>query len=183
MKIDKTIITNLDKFYDDVITYDELSENIGDKLNFEYLFKLLEEAYRTKDNDLFEIVLWVIPNVFTESQLELLYIKYLFLENHFQHEDFILSFQVELNSNNNNVELLLLALNNIPKYLSPEDFRYPYIRKIIYAIGAQPEPYNVEGLKQLVELTDDEEIKNMALHQIKKREELGRWEAKKNAGL
>ena len=58
--------------------------------------------------------------------------------------------------------------------------KYPYIRKIIYAIGAQPEPYNIDALEKLATKTNDEQIKDLALHQIKKRKELGRWEAAKN---
>ena len=59
--------------------------------------------------------------------------------------------------------------------------KYPYIRKIIYAIGSQPEPYNSEALEKLASETNDEKIKDLALHQIEKRKELGRWEAAKNA--
>jgi hypothetical protein len=71
-------------------------------------------------------------------------------------------------------------VNTIPDYLSSDDFKYPYIRKIIYAIGAQPEPYNIEALEKLANETGDEQIKELALHQVKKRKELGRWEATKN---
>lgn len=61
-------------------------------------------------------------------------------------------------------------------YKSGEDLKYPFIRKIIYAIGAQPEPYNMEALKTISQSTD-EKIKELALHQIEKRKKFGRWEA------
>ena len=55
------------------------------------------------------------------------------------------------------------------KYLEPEDFKYPYIRKIIYAIGAQPQPESLLALEKLASETDDEKIKELALHQLEKR--------------
>ena len=66
------------------------------------------------------------------------------------------------------------------KYLEPEDFKYPYIRKIIYAIGAQPQPESLLALEKLAFETDDEKIKELALHQLEKRKRLGRWEQKNN---
>jgi hypothetical protein len=44
-------------------------------------------------------------------------------------------------------------------------------------VRAQPEPDNMEALKKLTQ-SNDEKIKELALHQIEKRERLGRWEAK-----
>ena len=48
--------------------------------------------------------------------------------------------------------------------------------KIIYAIGAQPQPESLSALEKLASETDDEEIKGLALHQLEKRKRLGRWE-------
>ena len=73
-----------------------------------------------------------------------------------------------------NIPILLKALKNIPEYLEPEDFKYPYIRKIIYAIGAQPQPESLLALEKLASETNDTEIKKLALHQLEKRKELGR---------
>jgi len=99
---------------------------------------------------------------------------------HQKHEDIVDFFQKSFNNKQDNINILLLAIDNVPDYLSPDDFKYPYIRKIIYAIGAQPEPYNIEALKKLTKQTEDQEIKNLALHQIEKRKELGRWEFNEN---
>jgi hypothetical protein len=100
---------------------------------------------------------------------------------HREHEDIIGLFQRIFNESKENITALLTAIEMIPEYLQEHDFKYPYIRKLIYAIGAQPEPYNIEALEKLVTEIDDEQIKELALHQIKKRKELGRWEAAKNA--
>ncbi|WP_423900014.1 hypothetical protein, partial [Capnocytophaga leadbetteri] len=70
--------------------------------------------------------------------------------------------------------ILLKAIDNIPKYLEPEDFKYPYIRKIIYAIGAQPQPESLLALEKLAFETNDIKIKELALHQLEKRKELER---------
>lgn len=106
--------------------------------------------------------------------------KLLCLNFHKNHEDIAGLFQRKFYNNLENISVLLQSLNNIPDYLSPEDFKYPYIRKIIYAIGAQPEPYNIEALEKIANETEDEQIKELALHQIKKRKEFGRWESAEN---
>jgi hypothetical protein len=50
---------------------------------------------------------------------------------------------------------------------------------LIYAIGAQPEPFNLNALEGLTK-SQDEKIRNIAAHQIEKRNQYGRWEAKHN---
>jgi len=70
-----------------------------------------------------------------------------------------------------------MALNKLPDfYKSSDDLKYSYIRKIIYAIGAQPTPENIQALEEIAQSRDNE-IRNLALHQIKKRKERGRWES------
>lgn len=101
----------------------------------------------------------------------------LLLNFHDSHEDITSLFQSMFNNNIENIFVLLQALENIPKYLQPEDFKYPYVRKIIYAIGAQPQPESLLALEKLALETDDEEIKKLTLHQLEKRKRLGRWEA------
>lgn len=100
---------------------------------------------------------------------------------HIENEDIVRYFQNEFNNDRENISILLRAIKIVPDYLKFDDMKYPYFRKIIYAIGAQPEPYNIEALEKLASETDDEQIKELALHQIKKRKELGRWETAKNA--
>ncbi len=101
----------------------------------------------------------------------------LLLNFHKSHEDIVSLFQSKYNNSVENISILLSAIRNIPDYLNPDDFKYPYFKKIIYAIGAQPEPYNIEALERLT-LSDEDKIKELASHQIEKRKILGRWEAK-----
>lgn len=100
---------------------------------------------------------------------------------HTTHEDLVGFFQLVFNNDSENIPVLLKSIDNVPAYLQEDDFKYPYIRKLIYAIGAQPEPYNIEALEKLANETEDEQIRELALHQIEKRKKLGRWEAAKNA--
>lgn len=105
----------------------------------------------------------------------------LLLQNfHDSHEEIVSLFQSLWNNDTENIPILLKALESIPQYLQPEDFRYPYIRKIIYAIGAQPQPESLSALGDLASETGDEKIKELALHQLGKRKRLGRWEYERN---
>ncbi len=98
---------------------------------------------------------------------------------HNKHEDIAGFFQNHLYKNSDNITVLLRAMEVIPEYLMDDDFKYPYIRKIIYAIGAQPEPHNLDALGELTKSKDDE-IRELALHQIEVRKRSRRWEAAKN---
>ena len=121
---------------------------------------------------------WLL-NCFNPSNEEPLR-RLLLLNFHNSHEDIVDLFQTMWNNSTKNIPILLKALKNIPKYLEPEDFKYPYIRKIIYAIGAQPQPESLLALEKLAFETNDIKIKKLALHQLEKRKELGRWEYEKN---
>ncbi len=130
--------------------------------------------------ELFESFFWFAPTEINSVRKEVLFQKFLLENWHFEHSEIVSSFQIIYNNNILNINTLILSLDSIPKYLQPNDFKYPYIRKIIYAIGAQPEPYNIDALEKLASVTDDNQIKELALHQIEKRKKLGRWEFNKN---
>ena len=105
----------------------------------------------------------------------------LLLQNfHDSHEEIVSLFQSLWNNDTENIPILLKALESIPQYLQPEDFRYPYIGKIIYAIGAQPQLESLSALEELASETGDDKIKEFALHQLEKRKKLGRWEYERN---
>ena len=135
-----------------------------------------EEGY----NQFFNSILWELPKRLSEKDYEALYQEFLLCNFHNEHENIVSAFQSIYNNNIKNIPILLKALKNIPKYLEPEDFKYPYIRKIIYAIGAQPQPESLLALEKLASETNDIKIKKLALHQLEKRKELGRWEYQKN---
>ncbi|MBV7441284.1 hypothetical protein KRX57_07610 [Weeksellaceae bacterium TAE3-ERU29] len=94
--------------------------------------------------------------------------KLLLQSFHNSHEDIVSLFQSQWNNDIENISVLLKALERIPEYLQPEDFKYPYIRKIIYAIGAQPQPESLLALEKLASETNDNKIKELALHQRNK---------------
>jgi hypothetical protein len=164
-----------------IISKEELANAIPNKVNYTEFLDLLWSTCLTNDSSMFEALIWCMPKQLSKDEEEMIFKEFLIEENHFQHENFVTAFQTDFNLNSENALFLLNLIKAIPHYLQAEDFKYPYIRKIIYAIGAQPEPYNMEALEKLTNETNDEQIKGLALHQIKKRKELGRWEATKNA--
>ena len=177
-KNDKLQLTNCSA---GLITPEDLAKIIKYKVNYIEFEEILNAAYNSSDDWLFSAVLWHMPNELSATELEKLHSKFLLLKNHRSHENIAREFQLEFNNNINNIEVLLNAINNLPDYLIPTDFKYPYIRKIIYAIGAQPEPNNIKNLDKLVNDTTDLQIKTLAIHQIEKRKRLGRWEFVKNS--
>jgi hypothetical protein len=164
-----------------IISKAELANAIPNKVNYTELLGLLRDACSTNDSSMFEALIWCMPNQLSKDEEEVIFKEFLIEENHFQHENFVTVFQTDFNLNSENTLFLLNLIKNIPNYLQSDDFKYPYIRKIIYAIGAQPEPYNIKALEKLANETTDPQIKDFALHQIEKRKRLGRWEAAKNA--
>ena len=150
------------------------------KANYQQLRKLLyyvkdysdEEGY----NQYFHSILWELPQKISEVGYKELYKEFLLDNFHNEHEEIVSAFQITYNNDIENIPILLKSIENIPEYLQKEDFKYSYIRKIIYAIGAQPQPESLLALEKLVSETNDKKIKELALHQIEKRKELGRWE-------
>lgn len=167
-------------------TFDKNYESSREKLflifpyraNYEELKQLLLESktdsiYDTRFSD----ILWRFPISISDNDFMKL-LQFFLLENwHRDHETMIATFQDSFNSDKENIVYLMQAFYSLPEfYKYDEALKYPYIRKIIYAIGAQPEPYNIEAL-QTISQSEDREIRELALHQIEKRNRLGRWEA------
>lgn len=176
-----TMIINemMNLFWNDKISKEEMLSSYHNRVTNADLKISLETASKNKDEDFLEGSFFVgfLFNLFDEETESIL--LDLILRNwHRRHEDIARIFQNIFNTDKASIPILLEATNTIPEYLQEEDFKYPYIRKLIYAIGAQPEPDNSEALKKLTQ-SDDEKIKELALHQIEKRQQLGRWEARK----
>ena len=146
--------------------------------DFNEAISLLEDTKSLDDVQNVILTGWLL-NCFNPSNEEPLR-RLLLLNFHNSHEDIVDLFQTMWNNSTKNIPILLKAIDNIPEYLEPEDFKYPYIRKIIYAIGAQPQPESLLALEKLAFETNDIKIKELALHQLEKRKELGRWEYEKN---
>lgn len=140
--------------------------------DFNEAILLLEDGKSLEDVQNVILTGWLL-NCFNPSNEEPLR-RLLLLNFHNSHEDIVDLFQTMWNNSTKNIPILLKAIDNIPEYLEPEDFKYPYIRKIIYAIGAQPQPESLLALEKLTSETNDTEIKKLALHQLEKRKELGR---------
>ena len=146
--------------------------------DFNEAILLLEDGKSLEDVRNVILTGWLL-NCFNPSNEEPLR-RLLLLNFHNSHEDIVDLFQTMLNNSTKNIPILSKAIDSIPEYLEPEDFKYPYVRKIIYAIGAQPQPESLLALEKLASETNDIKIKELALHQLEKRKELGRWEYEKN---
>ena len=162
-----------------LISKEELEQIIIHKATDNEIEYMLDKCIISKNSNDFEAIFWGIPKNLNKVKEVYLCGKYLLLEGHFEHENIVLTFQTFFNDNKENIQILLKAIEKIPKYISNNN-PHSYIRKIIYAIGAQPEPYNLVALEKIVNETQEKTIKELALHQIDKRKRLGRWEYEKN---
>jgi len=165
-----TKIFNL--YYTDKITREErltMLKNTISIEDFNEAILLLEDGKSLEDVRNVILTGWLL-NCFNPSNEEPLR-RLLLLNFHNSHEDIVDLFQTMWNNSTKNIPILLKAIDNIPEYLEPEDFKYPYIRKIIYAIGAQPQPESLLALEKLASETNDIQIKELALHQLGKRKE------------
>jgi hypothetical protein len=160
------------------ITKDELFKIFPYKAKFEELKQLLLQTKRDCFyNEEFYNILWRFPISMSDSEyIELLHF-FLLEDWHHDHERILQELQNYSNEDKNSIKYLMKLLSHPPdRYQHDEYIKYPFIRKIIYAIGAQPEPYNIQALETLLQ-TEDKEIKELVLHQIEKRKRFGRWEA------
>ena len=166
-------ITNIfNLYYSKKITREERLTMLKNNISIEDFNKailLLEDGKSLEDIRNVILTGWLL-NCFNPSNEEPLR-RLLLLNFHNSHEDIVDLFQTMWNNSTKNIPILLKAIDNIPEYLEPEDFKYPYIRKIIYAIGAQPQPESLLALEKLASETNDTEIKELALHQLEKRKE------------
>ena len=137
--------------------------------DFNEAILLLEDSKSLEDVQNVILTGWLL-NCFNPSNEEPLR-RLLLLNFHNSHEDIVDLFQTMWNNSTKNIPILLKAIDNIPEYLEPEDFKYPYIRKIIYAIGVQPQPESLLALEKLAAETNDIKIKELALLQLEKRKE------------
>ncbi|HTJ49197.1 MAG TPA: hypothetical protein VL443_07050 [Cyclobacteriaceae bacterium] len=171
----------MNRYYlNEIADNNELRAFCKDTIQESDIEQSLQLAIKHEDKDAVEDIFYLgsALNLFTDAIEPLLAIL-LLAKWHNKHEDIARLFQNHLNKNNGNTTFLLKAVDSIPEYLSEDDFKYSYVRKIIYAIGAQPEPHNMEALESLAK-SEDEKIRELALHQIEKRKKSGRWETTKN---
>ena len=169
------IINIFDLYYSKKITREERLTMLKNSISvedFNEAILLLEDGKSLEDVRNVILTGWLL-NCFNPSNEEPLR-RLLLLNFHNSHEDIVDLFQTMWNNSTKNIPILSKAIDSIPEYLEPEDFKYPYIRKIIYAIGAQPQPESLLALEKLASETNDIKIKELALHQLEKRKELGR---------
>lgn len=103
---------------------------------------------------------------------------------HNQHENMAGWFQRQFNNNPGNLPSLVSCLLDPPEYLHPDNYEYTYIRKLIYAIGAQPTPNSMDALLYLDKnspsiFRGDSQFVDLVKYHIEKRNKMGRFEYNK----
>jgi len=121
----------------------------------ELLVSLLMDEDTKEYNGKFGLAFWYLPTIATEKDKSNLFGEFLLKPGHNEHEEIVSAFQTSLNDNPENLKALKLAFDKVPPYLQRDDMRYSYLRKVIYAIGAQPEPFNLATLRELINSEDD----------------------------
>lgn len=164
----------------EIIDTDKLKTVLNDNIDNSEFDQLLSEGLNLEDGELMGDIIYIgfLTQKFNINHKEY-FSKLLLLKWHKCHEDIASLFQDLFNNDKTNIPVIIKAIHHVPSYLQEVDFKYPYIRKLIYAIGAQPEPFNLNALEGLTK-SQDEKIRNIAAHQIEKRNQYGRWEAKHN---
>lgn len=128
------IINIFDLYYSKKITREERLTMLKNSISvedFNEAILLLEDGKSLEDVRNVILTGWLL-NCFNPSNEEPLR-RLLLLNFHNSHEDIVDLFQTMWNNSTKNIPILLKAIDNIPEYLEPEDFKYPYVRKIIYA--------------------------------------------------
>jgi hypothetical protein len=95
---------------------------------------------------------------------------------HNNHENIVHDIQRYFHENIDTITTLLNLLQNPPNRNAYVGFFEVLARKIIFAIGAHPEPNNMNTLEELTK-SSNIIISDLAIHQLDKRRRLGRWEA------
>jgi hypothetical protein len=170
-------LTLIDECISGSISEKEFENRFSFKVTMEEIESYLDSFIINKNFQRFGIVFWNLSKGFIKKEEGNLFGRYLLIDGHFNHENIASSFQTYFNDDESFIKHLIQAINNIPDYLQYDDLKYPYLRKIIYAIGAQLSPFNIIALEGLL-INEDLEIKNLVKHQIEKRERRGRWETK-----
>jgi hypothetical protein len=161
----------LNSFKSNTINREEIFEKIQIEVSEAQKRELLLELKGQIDCvDKFSIILHKLPHRMSDIEYAE-FCRFFINESwHREHEYFISVLGgAWLPKSKANIDSLIYIMNNLPEfYRHDDDLKYPFIRKCIYAIGAQPEPYNIEALEGLAK-SEDEQIRELALHQIEKR--------------
>jgi hypothetical protein len=166
-------------FNRDNLSKEQIAEKLGKTANF-YELKELYKSLKFEENKLvkFSSIFWDFPKKLSYDEEQDLYRFLIKEEWHEYHEYIVGYFQEPFNNNRENIVYLVYLLENLPAYVANDSaLSEPFIRKIIYAIGAQPEPDTILVLEKIIQ-SEDETIRDFGLHQIEIRKKLGRWEQK-----
>lgn len=162
-------------YLENFVNREEIYKVIKKKASFEQFVELLYSCrYKEDSINKFGIIFSLFPhsmNVYEFTKMCQIFLKELW---HREHETMIGYLQDDESvKSKENIDVLLYLMNNLPEfYKYDDDLKYPFIRKIFYAIASQPKPYSREVLEELA-LNKDERIKEYALYQLERIEQVG----------
>lgn len=168
------------QFISGKITVDELYSLLPRYSDMSYLSRQYKDAIAQKDRE--ELCYLRMLPIHKSEQFKEIWKVLLAEDWHFEHEDLIGMFQYIFNKEHENIDFLLKIFRQIPLYISQDStIRHSYLQKIIYAIGAQPQPESLWALESLLSETEDDEVKKMLSSQIAKRRSIvgGKYEFEK----
>jgi hypothetical protein len=162
------------------ITYDEFISNFPEKFTLQEILAIVSNLRSdVKGGYKLDLLSNLISSSLSKEEIRQLYLVLLKEDWHDMHERYIGGLQNYYCGDIKVIEPLLALMHNPFKQFLHIDFYGPFVRKIIYAIGAQPEPANIEALEELTK-SENVIIRDFAIHQLDKRKLLGRWEAERN---
>lgn len=162
-----------------IISSEELGETFGRKLLLNELQVIISNLGNELDGkQKLSLLSYLIDYSLNFRERTILLNDLLLQTWHNEHENIVHDLQRYYHEDTKTINTLLHLIHNPPNRNAEVGFFEVFVRKVIYALGAHPEPYNFEALAELAK-SDNLIIKDLAIHQIDKRKILGRWEAGK----
>ncbi|MFO0453524.1 MAG: hypothetical protein ACK52I_33530, partial [Pseudomonadota bacterium] len=130
------IKTIMKRYYlNEIRDNEELYNLYKEQITQEKITEAFEVAIKSKDIQAVEDIFHIgfVLNLFNNFDCKIFCVL-LKEQWHNRHEDIARLFQHSCNRDSSNIPILLGATKSLPYYLQSDDMKYPYIRKIIYAI-------------------------------------------------
>jgi len=161
-----------------LISQKAFDKSFKKKFNLNEIDLLLNESLG--NNSLFHMYFWYCPKNLNYTEKDILFKKYISInEGHHEHEEMLSYFHRNFINPIGNIDILTKLIEQPPHYFFAEGRQMVFIDKCIFTIAQQPQPFNLEALEELAK-SEDEKIKDLALHQIEKRKQYRRWENEKD---
>ncbi len=162
---DWTILNGFWKGINREENFKELNKEADFREMKELLMSLKDLENRSERETRFHTLYSVFPTSMSEEELAEFRRFFLLEKWHHSHEEIL----KDLSSYylcEENVDAIIDLINDLPDfYKVDKDLKYPFIRKCLYAIEAQPKPHSSYGLREVYRESDDV-VKGWALYHL-----------------